>query len=186
MVLETTLESPLDSKEIKPVNPKYSLERLMLKLKLQHFGHLVQRADSLEKTLMLGKIEGRRRRGYRGWDGWMASPIQWIWTWANSETWWRDREAWHAAVHEVSESDVAWRLNNRGRIKKYWDNQGFKNFISHTLFLRKLLEDVLYQDEGLKQEIGKLWVSGSCEPNERERTWGIQRGDLKMTAVQQV
>ena len=67
-MLEKTLESPLDSKEIKPVNPKryhpeYSLEGLMLKSKLQYFGHLMQRANSLEKTLMLGKIEGRRRRG---------------------------------------------------------------------------------------------------------------------------
>ena len=66
--MEKTLESPLDSKEIKPVilkqiNPEYSSEGLMLKLKLQYFGHLMQRADSLEKTLMLGKIEGRRRRG---------------------------------------------------------------------------------------------------------------------------
>ena len=60
MVLENTLESPLDSK-IKPVNPKYTLEGLMLKL--QYFGHLVQRTDSLEKTLVLGKMEGRRRRG---------------------------------------------------------------------------------------------------------------------------
>ena len=66
LVLEKTLESPLDSKEIKPVNPKgkkYSLEELMLRLKLQYFGHLMRRADSLEKTLMLGKIEGRRRKG---------------------------------------------------------------------------------------------------------------------------
>ena len=68
MVLEKTLESPLDSKEIKPVhpkgnNPEYSLEGLKLKLKLQDFGHLMQRADSLEKTLMPGKVEGRRKRG---------------------------------------------------------------------------------------------------------------------------
>ena len=67
MVLEKTLESPLDSKEIQPVNPKgnpeYSLEGLMLKLKLHYFGHLTQRADSLEKTLMLGTIEGRIERG---------------------------------------------------------------------------------------------------------------------------
>ena len=68
MVLEKTLKSPLDSKEIKPVNPKgnyleYSLEGLMLKLKLQYFGHLMGRADWLEKTLILGKIEDRRRRG---------------------------------------------------------------------------------------------------------------------------
>ena len=68
LVLEKTLESPLDCKEIQPVhlkeiNPVYSLEGLMLKLKLQYFGHLMQRADSFEKTLILGKIEGRRRRG---------------------------------------------------------------------------------------------------------------------------
>ena len=67
-MLGKTLESPLDSKVIKPVNPKeidpeYSLEILMLKLKLQYFGHLIRIADSLGKTLMLGKIEGRRRRG---------------------------------------------------------------------------------------------------------------------------
>ena len=68
-MLEKTLESPLDNKEIQPVYPKgnispeYSLEGLMLKLKLQYFGHLMQRTDSLEKTLMLGKIEGGRRRG---------------------------------------------------------------------------------------------------------------------------
>ena len=68
MVLKKTLESPLDCKEIQPVNPKeisseYSLEGLMIKLKLQYFVHLMQRADSFEKTLMLGKFEGGRRRG---------------------------------------------------------------------------------------------------------------------------
>ena len=68
MVLKKTLESPLDFKEIKPLNPneispEYSLEGLMLKLKLQDFGHLMQRANSLEKTLMLRKTEDRRRRG---------------------------------------------------------------------------------------------------------------------------
>ena len=68
MVLEKTLQSPLDCKEIKPGNlkemsPEYSLEGLMLKLKLQYFGHLIGRADSLEKILILGRIAGRRRRG---------------------------------------------------------------------------------------------------------------------------
>ena len=68
MALQKTLESPLDCKEIKPINhkeinPEYSLEGLMLKLKLQYLGHLMQRTDSLGKNLMLGKIEGRRRRG---------------------------------------------------------------------------------------------------------------------------
>ena len=71
MVLEKTLESPLTARRsnqsiLKEINPKYSLEGLMLKLKLQYFGHLMQRTDSLEKTLMLGKIEGRRRRDDRG------------------------------------------------------------------------------------------------------------------------
>ena len=88
VVLEKTLESPLDCKEIKPVNPAYSLEGLMLKLNLQYFGHLMWRTDSLEKTLMLGKIDGRRRRGWQGWDGWMASPTQWTWVCVNSRSWW--------------------------------------------------------------------------------------------------
>ena len=70
MVLENTLENPLDSKEIKPViqkeiNPEYLFEGLILKLKLQYFGHLMQRTDSLEKTLMLGKSEGKRRKGWQ-------------------------------------------------------------------------------------------------------------------------
>ena len=84
------LESPLDCKEIQPVNPKGDqswvlLEGLMLKLKLQYFGHLMQTADSFEKTLMLGKIEGRRRRGW--WDSWMTSPTQWTWVWVDSGSW---------------------------------------------------------------------------------------------------
>ena len=70
---------------LKETSPEYSLEGLMLKLKLQHFGHLMQRTDSLEKTLTLGKIEGKRRRG---WNGCMASPTQWTWVWVNSGSWW--------------------------------------------------------------------------------------------------
>ena len=70
------------------ISPGCSLEGLMLKLKLQYFGNLMRRADSLEKTLMLGKIEGRRRRGVRGWDGWIASLAWWTWVWVNSGSWW--------------------------------------------------------------------------------------------------
>ena len=73
---------------LKEISPEYSLEGLMLKLKLQYFGHLMRRSDSLEKILMLGKTEGGRRRGGdRGWDGWMA-PTQWTWVWVNSGSWW--------------------------------------------------------------------------------------------------
>ena len=74
---------------LKKISPEYSLEGLILKLKLQYFGHLMWRADSVEKTLMLGKIEGKRRRGDRGGHGWMASSTQWTWVWANSVRQWR-------------------------------------------------------------------------------------------------
>ena len=74
---------------LKEINPEYSLDELMLKLKLQFFGHQMQRAESLEKILMLGKIEGRRRRENRGHSGWMTSPIQWTWAWASSQRLWR-------------------------------------------------------------------------------------------------
>ena len=72
---------------LKEISPEYSLEGLMLKLKLQYFGHLMWRTDSFVKPLMLEKIEGGRR-GQRGWDSWMALPTQWIWVWINSGSWW--------------------------------------------------------------------------------------------------
>ena len=72
---------------LKEISPECSLEGLMLNLRLQYFGHLMQRADSFEKTLMLVKIEGRRRGDNRGWDGCMASPTQWTWVWVNSRSW---------------------------------------------------------------------------------------------------
>ena len=74
---------------LKEINPKYSLEGLMLKLKLQYFGHLMQRDNSLEKTWFLARLKTGGEVADRGWDGWVASPTQWTWVWANSGRWWR-------------------------------------------------------------------------------------------------
>ena len=73
---------------LKEISPGWSLEGLMLKLKLQYFGHLMWGTDSLEKTLMLGKSEGRRRRGWQRMRWLDASPTQWTWVWASSGCWW--------------------------------------------------------------------------------------------------
>ena len=94
---------------LKEISPGCSLEGLMLKLKLQYFGNLMWRNDSLEKTLMVGKIEGGRR-GRQRWDGWMASPTQQTWVWVNSGSWWTGRPGMLQSM-ESKESDMTERLN---------------------------------------------------------------------------
>ena len=117
-MLGKTLESPLDCKRsnqliLKVISPEYSLEGLMLRLKLQYFGHLMQKTDSFEKTLMLARLKAGGEGDDRGWDGWITSPTRWTWVWVNSKSWWwtgrsgvlqsmRSQRVWHDWVTELN------------------------------------------------------------------------------------
>ena len=103
---------------LQEINPEYSLEGLMLKLKLQHFGHLMRRADSWEKALMLGKTEGRRTRGRERmrWLGGLADSMDMSLSKVGETV--EDRGGWRAAGHVITETGMTWQPNN------YFKNQG--------------------------------------------------------------
>ena len=107
---------------LKEISPGCSLEGLMLKLKLQYFGHLMRRTDSLEKTPMLGKIEGGRRRGWQRmrWLDGITDLMTWVWV--NSRSWRMDREAWRAAIHGVTKSWM-WLTELNWTKWKRWSDQ---------------------------------------------------------------
>jgi len=159
VVLEKTLESPLDCKEIQPVilkeiSPGCSLEGLMLKLKLQYFGHLIQRADSFEKTLMLGRIEGRRRRGWqrmRWLDGItdsMHMGLGGLWELV------MDRETWHAEFHGVTKN-WTWLRTELNWTKMTAIVRPLEHFWSLPFFGTGMKTD-------LSQSCGHCWVFQIC------------------------
>ena len=157
VVSEKTLESPLDCKEIQPVYPKgnspeYSLEGMMLKLKLQYFGHLMQRSDSLEKTLMLRKIEGRRRRRWQRIRWLVGITDSMEMSLSKRQDLAMNREAWHAVVHGVAKSQT--RLNDWTEVyRKAAQNVSIYIHLPHTQLLLSLkyyiivgnLVQVMYQ-----------------------------------------
>ena len=142
VVLEKTLKSPLDCKEIQPVHPKgiqswMFIRRTDAEAETPIFGHLIQRTDPFEKTLMLVKIEGGRRRGQRGWDSWMASPTKWTWVWVNSWSWgWTGRPGvlWFMGSQRVRQD---WATEQNWILTKVHTNSGFLSYYPLSFFYSK-------------------------------------------------
>jgi len=127
VVLEKTARRSNQSIQ-KKINPEYSLEGLMLKLKLQYFGHLMQRTDSSEKTLILGKIKAE---GYNwGWDGWMKSPTRWTWVWAISGIWW-----W------TGKPGMVWSMGSQ-RVRHNWVTELNWTYMKCSFGISDFLEEI--------------------------------------------
>ena len=137
VVLEKTLESPLDCKEIQPVHPRGNQSWIFIgrtddEAETQYFGQLMQRTDSFEKTLTLGKIEGGGERDNRGSDGWMASPTLWTWVWVDSRSWW-----W-------TESPGMLRFMGSQRVRHNWATE--LNWRTKTSEPWVIWRELLYED----------------------------------------
>ena len=137
---------------LKEISPEYSLEGLMLKLKLQYFGHWMWRTDSFEKTQMLGKIEEGRRGDNKGWDGWMASPTRWTWVWVNSGSWW-----W------TGRSGVLQSMGSQ-RVRHDWETELNWQLISKLLYYLSIFKKKIFFHNVLSKWHGfylLLWSSSS-------------------------
>ena len=121
---------------LKDISPGCSLEGRMLKLKLQNFGHLMQRVDLLEKTLMLGGIGAEGEGDDRGWDGWMASPTWWTWVWVNSGSWWwTGRPGVPHVIHGVQRVRHNWETELNWWVISIFYFLGFFNITCYSLLI---------------------------------------------------
>ena len=169
---------------VKEINPEYSLEGLIWKLKRQFFSHLMQRAKSLVKTPMLGKIEGRRRRGNRGWGVLIAPLIQWTWVWASSGRWWRtgkpsvlqsmgsqsqtrqrltNNDTWHSYIEYVMLKSLFYRLE--GKIWDYIFNNKIKVYLPSPTgsFMGETVSSMLITVPGtslMYPQLMTTWIQG--------------------------
>ena len=169
-MLEKTLESPLDSK-IKPVHPKgnqswISLEGLMLKLKFQSFGHLMQRTDSSEKRPWCGERLKAGEGDNRGWDGWMASPTQWTWVQVNSGSWrWTGRPGVLQSTGSQSQTQLSDWTDGIGGEIGYTAQEDLKSVRSYNMQKRKTIRVWFFHSCILRPSLvlSALFIFGSLQ-----------------------